>query len=316
MNAVPADYSNPSLQPGSPEPLGATWTGEGVNFAVYSSGAARIELCLFDEHGERELHALALPERTENVWHGFLPAPAARPGSCTGCARTVRTIRCTVCATTRTSCCSTLMRVRSPGKFEWNAALLGSCAGMRTTRPMQRDSAPHNYKARVIDGAFDWGDDRPPATPWRDTVIYEAHVKGFTKLHPTAPEARARHVSRPRASRRHRASETPRRDRDRVAAGAGVRARAVPRQRKDSSNYWGYSSLAWFAPAPQYAIEDRGRRVQDDGQGAARRRARGHSRRRLQSHGRGRRARSDPEPARPRQRRVLQARDRRICATT
>ena len=80
MSPPPTDYSNVTLQPGSPEPLGATWTGEGINFAVYSSGATRIELCLFDASGERELARLTLPERSENIFHGFLPAPHGVPG--------------------------------------------------------------------------------------------------------------------------------------------------------------------------------------------------------------------------------------------
>src|SRR5262245_35441218 len=75
MADMSADYSTASLLPGSPEPLGATLTVDGINFAVYSSGAVKMELCLFDATGERELIRLALPERTENVWHGFLPTP-------------------------------------------------------------------------------------------------------------------------------------------------------------------------------------------------------------------------------------------------
>jgi glycogen operon protein len=83
MNAIPSlslDYGQASLLTGSPQPLGATWTREGVNFAVYSSGAARIELCLFDASGQHELKRLTLSERTETIWHGFLPAPWGVPG--------------------------------------------------------------------------------------------------------------------------------------------------------------------------------------------------------------------------------------------
>src|SRR5690606_10874586 len=187
MNAVTQDLSNLALLAGSPEPLGATWTGEGVNFAVYSSGATNVELCLFDERGERELTRVALPQRTANVWHGCLPAPAAPPGLVYG------------------------LRVHGPydpthglrynpnkllidpyarslaGAFQWSDALLDE-RGDAPAGPDPADSAPYNYKARVIDGAFDWGEDQLPATPWRDTVIYEAHVKGLTKLHPAVPE--------------------------------------------------------------------------------------------------------------------------------
>ena len=113
----------------------------------------------------------------------------ACPVSCTACVRTGRTIRCTACVTTRNKLLLDPYARALAGRFEWNPALLGSShgrAGRASAEPT--DSAPYNYKARVIDGAFDWGDDRPPAMPWRDTVIYEAHVKGFTKLHPQVPE--------------------------------------------------------------------------------------------------------------------------------
>jgi isoamylase len=254
MNAVPVDYSNAVLQPGSPEPLGASWTGEGVNFAVYSSGASRIELCLFDDRGERELARLALPERTENVWHGFLPAPAGVPGVVYG------------------------LRAHGPydplhglrynpnkllldpyaralaGRFEWNAALPGRLQES-DDKLDPTDSAPHNYKARVIHGAFDWGDDRPPATPWRETVIYEAHVRGFTKLHPKAPEReRGTYLglAHPEviAHLKHLG----------VTSISLLPVQAFAPERflveKGLVNYWGYNPVAWFAPAPQYAIED------------------------------------------------------------
>ena len=80
MNALPADFSAAAMLPGSPEPLGATWTGEGVNFAVHSSGASSVEVCIFDASGEHEVRRLALTERSDNVWHGFLPAPHGVPG--------------------------------------------------------------------------------------------------------------------------------------------------------------------------------------------------------------------------------------------
>src|SRR5262245_34195892 len=128
MNAVPVDYDKASLTAGAPEPLGATWTGEGINFAVYSSAATKVEVCLFDASGEHELARLPLADRTENVWHGFLPAPHGVPGTVYG------------------------LRVHGPydptrglrynankllldpyarmlaGKYQWNAALLGDAS--------------------------------------------------------------------------------------------------------------------------------------------------------------------------------------------
>jgi isoamylase len=254
MNAVPVDYSNAVLQPGSPEPLGASWTGEGVNFAVYSSGASRIELCLFDDRGERELARLALPERTENVWHGFLPAPAGVPGLVYGLRAhgsydPLHGLRYNPNKLLLDPYARALA-----GRFEWNAALLGR-SQESDDKLDPTDSAPHNYKARVIHGAFDWGDDRPPATPWRDTVIYEAHVKGFTKLHPKAPDReRGTYLglAHPEviAHLKHLG----------VTSIELLPVQAFAPERflveKGLVNYWGYNPVAWFAPAPQYAIED------------------------------------------------------------
>ena len=140
------------------------------------------------------------------------------------------------------------------GKFAWNAALLGSRSG-GAIGPIPADSAPYNYKARVIDGAFDWGEDIAPAVPWRDTVIYELHVKGFTKLHPLVPEReRGTYLglARPEviAHLQHLG----------VTAVELLPVQAfVPEKflvEWGLVNYWGYNSLAWFAPAPQYALED------------------------------------------------------------
>jgi glycogen operon protein len=252
MNALPADFSGAALLPGSPEPLGATWTGEGVNFAVHSSGAASIEVCLFDASGQHEILRLALPERTENVWHGFLPAPHGVPGLIYG------------------------LRAHGPydppyglryngnkllidpyaralaGKFTWHPSLLGHTEG---NKPDPADSAPYNYKARVIDTAFDWGEDISPSVPWRDSVIYELHVKGFTKLHPLVPEReRGTYLglARPEviAHLRHLG----------VTAVELLPVQAfIPEKflvERGLVNYWGYNPVAWFAPEPQFALED------------------------------------------------------------
>jgi isoamylase len=253
MNALTNDYSAATLQPGSPEPLGATWTGEGVNFAVYSSGATKLELCLFDESGERELTRLAFTERSDAVWHGFLPAPYGVPGLVYG------------------------LRAHGPydpphglryngykllldpyaralaGKLTWHPALMGYAADGQG--PDTADSAPYNYKARVIEGAFDWSDDRPPAVPWRDTVIYEAHVKGLTKLHPQVPE-RERGTYLGLA---HPAVVAHLRQLGITTVELLPVQAFVPEKflvDKGLVNYWGYSPLAWFAPAPQYALTD------------------------------------------------------------
>ncbi len=243
-------YSNVVLQPGSPSPLGATLAAEGVNFAVYSSGATKVELCLFDAGGEYEIARFVLPERTESVSHGFLPLPHGVAGLVYG------------------------YRVHGPfdpqyglrynpakllvdpyaralaGKFTWDDAVLGSLPPAQDSEPEapeQRstlDSAPFVHKARVVDNAFDWGEDRPPATPWRDTVIYELHVKGFTKLHPRVPEQQRGTylgLAHPDVIEHLRHLG--------VTAVELLPVQAFVSEqillKKGLVNYWGYSSLAW-----------------------------------------------------------------------
>jgi len=172
------------LLPGSPNPLGATWDGLGINFAVFSANAHRIDLCLFDPGGRREVTRLTLPECTDEVWHGYLPG--ARPGLIYG------------------------YRAHGPyepqhgDRFNPHKLLLDPYArrivgeirsseamfGYRVNSPRgdlsldRRDSAPAVAKGMVVSDDFNWGDDRAPNVPWADTVIYEAHLKGLTHLRP------------------------------------------------------------------------------------------------------------------------------------
>src|SRR6201991_3474424 len=168
------------LTAGSPARLGASWDGRGTNFALFSANAQKVELCLFDSQGRRELERIELPERTEDVWHGYLNDVS--PGQLYG------------------------YRVHGPyapehghrfnpnkllidpyakrlaGRFVWSDAHFG----YRTGSPRgdlsfdRRDNARGMPKSVVIDPAFNWGDDRRPCVPWADTIIYEAHVKGLT----------------------------------------------------------------------------------------------------------------------------------------
>src|SRR5438876_10869908 len=174
--------------PGLPYPLGATWDGKGVNFALFSAHAERVELCLFDNSGQHEEARISLPEYTDEVWHCYLPE--ARPGQLYG------------------------YRVYGPydpaagHRFNPNKIVMDPYAksvarpirwademfGYRVGHPDgdlafdARDNAAFAPIAAVVDPAFTWGDDRPPRTPWHDTVIYEMHVRGFSKLHPAIPE--------------------------------------------------------------------------------------------------------------------------------
>ena len=217
------------IQAGFPRPLGATWNESSVNFAIFSRHATRVELCLYESaSGDLQLRC-DLPSRTGDVWHGSLTAPLAGPGS------------------------HYAFHVHGPDEpqngHRFDAALALSDPHARA---LALSEPP---RSRVVDGRFDWGDDRPPAIAWRDTVIYELHVKGFTQLHPQVPPAwRGRYL--------------------------GLTADCVLRHLKDIgvttvellpvqsfvsepflrerglSNYWGYNSVAWFSPASQFALED------------------------------------------------------------
>ena len=186
--AAPQVARRARLREGRPHPRGATWTGLGVNLALFSAHATKVELCLFDDGGEREIERVELPEYTDEVWHGFLPD--ARPGTIYG------------------------YRVHGPyepnnghrfnpnkllldpyakavvGNLEWDPAVFGY--KLETGDDLtfdERDSAPFMPRCRVIDPAFTWGEDRAPRTAWERTVIYELHVRGYTKLHPLVAEA-------------------------------------------------------------------------------------------------------------------------------
>ncbi len=174
---------------GRPSPRGASWDGLGVNFALFSEHAEHVELCVFDASGRHELQRIALPEQTDHVFHGFLPQ--ARPGLLYG------------------------YRVYGPyrpldghrynghkllldpyarnivGALRWHDALFGYRIGHADGDLSfdRRDSAAYMPRCKVLESAFSWGDDRPPNVPWHETVIYEAHVRGFTMRHPDVPEA-------------------------------------------------------------------------------------------------------------------------------
>src|SRR5947209_1592078 len=175
--------------PGQSYPLGATFDGAGVNFALFAEHATKVELCLFDSHDdEKPSHTIRMPENTDHVWHAYLPD--AQPGLIYG------------------------YRVYGPyepekgHRFNPNKVLLDPYAkaigrdlkwddslfGYKLGDPAadlsfdERDSAAFAPLGMVLDTAFTWGDDRPPRTPWHKTLIYEVHVKGFTERNPNVPE--------------------------------------------------------------------------------------------------------------------------------
>ncbi|HEY8381048.1 MAG TPA: glycogen debranching protein GlgX [Microvirga sp.] len=239
------------VREGRPYPLGANWDGLGVNFALFSAHATKVELCLFDEAGEREIERIELPEYTDEVWHGYLPD--ARPGTVYG------------------------YRVHGPyepqaghrfnpnkllldpyakqivGQLTWNPALFGY--QMETTDDLtfdERDSAPYMLKSRVIDPAFTWGRERPPQIPWDRTIIYETHVKGFTVRHPSVPEA----------FRGTYAGLASKEVVDYIASLGVTAVELLPIHtfvddsyltEKGMRNYWGYNTIGFFSPARRYA---------------------------------------------------------------
>ena len=239
--------------PGQSFPLGATWDGAGVNFALFSENATAVELCLFDAaDSSPESHRIRLTEHTDQVWHAYLPE--ARPGQLYG------------------------YRVHGPyepqaghrfnpakllldpyakaidGTVNWDESVFGYTLGgeREDLAPDERDSAPYVPKCVVVDPAFSWGRDEAPRTPWHKTLIYEAHVKGFTRLHPGVPES----LRGTYAGLAHPAALEH-------LLSLGVTAvELLPVHQFVSdknlieqglTNYWGYNSIGFFAPDARYS---------------------------------------------------------------
>jgi isoamylase len=247
--------------PGAPYPLGATWDGEGVNFAIFSENATGVDLCLFDgPDGEIETARITMREWSDQVWHAYLPD--VRPGQLYG------------------------YRVRGPydpgaghrfndtkllldpyalaisGRLTWDDSVFGYAIGdpRQDLAKHARDNARHVPRSLVVDGAFSWGEDRPPRVPWNQTVIYECHVRGMTIRHPQVPEGlRGTYlglVSDPIVDH---------------LLGLGVTAvELMPVHHfvaakhlvdRGLTDYWGYNSISFFAPDARYATADDGRQV-------------------------------------------------------
>ena len=244
-----------AIQEGLPRPLGASWDGTGVNFALFSAHATGVEVCLFDDAGEREVDRILLPEYTDEIWHGYVPE--IRPGQIYG------------------------YRVYGPyepeaghrfnpnkllldpyarahiGDLQWNDACFGYTIGADDDDLSydERDSAPYVPKCVVIDPNFDWhGEPDRPRVPWDQTIVYELHVRGFTKKHP-AVEERLRGTYAGLANREVIA----------YIKSLGVTSvELLPVHtfvndslllEKGLTNYWGYNSIGFFAPDPRYAAE-------------------------------------------------------------
>ncbi|MCC6196857.1 MAG: glycogen debranching protein GlgX [Burkholderiales bacterium] len=237
---------------GSPAPLGATWDGSGVNFALYSEHAERVALCLFDPKGRREVERIEVPYRTDFVWHCYLPE--ARPGQLYGYRvhgpyDPERGHRFNACKLLLDPYARLI-----EGPLKWSDAQFGyRVGGRREDLQMDtRDNASGALKARVVDPAFTWGDDRPPRNSWKDTVIYEAHVKGLTQLHPDVPpQLRGTYEG---------LASAPMLDHFRRLGVTAVQLLPVHTAvdekhlvERGLRNYWGYNTIGFFAPDPRYS---------------------------------------------------------------
>lgn len=254
MNAVPS-IEDLTLLAGEPVPFGATLTNEGVNIAVFASRAEKVELCIFDNSGTHELARLPMPGHSAGVWHALVPSPVGKVGLVYGF-RVHGEYR--PAEGLRHNPHKLLMDPYArawTGQLQWHDAL-GGYQGEETADVMNTlDSAPYVPKTRVIDNRFDWDDDRPPAIPWRDTVIYELHVKGFTKLHPlVSPEHRGTYLGLTEPKVTHYLKRLG------VTAVELLPIHAFINEefliKKNLRNYWGYNTLSFFAPAAEYALID------------------------------------------------------------
>ena len=239
------------LLPGRPDPRGATWDGLGVNFAVFSAHAEAMDLCLFQPSGRREIARFRMPECTDEIWHGYLP------GAMPGCVYGYRAHG--PYAPRRGHRFNPNKLLLDPyaralvGDLRWSDALYGYRIGAPRGDLSfdRRDSAAAMPKAVVTADAFDWTGDRRPEVPWADTVIYEAHVRGFT-------------MRREELLPPERGSFAALADPGVIAhlQGLGVTtvelmpAQAFAQDRflveHGLTNYWGYSTLGYFAPEPRY----------------------------------------------------------------
>ena len=239
------------LQEGRPAPLGATWDGRGVNFALFSAHATAVDLCLFDPTGRTETARFRLPQRTDDVWHGYIGT--LRPGTLYGY-RVHGPYEPT--AGHRFNAHKLLLDPYArqiAGRIRWHDALHGFRLGSpRADLTLdRRDSAPMMPKAVVCDPAHSWGADAAPGIPLHRSILYEAHVKGLTQRHPQVPAAlRGTYdaLGHPAVIEHLLKLGITAIELMPIHAFVDDRFLAV----KGLRNYWGYSTLGYFAPEPRY----------------------------------------------------------------
>ena len=243
------------IREGLPHPLGAHWDGKGVNFALFSAHATKVEVCLFDVRGKTELERMVLPEYTDQIFHGWLPEIG--PGQVYGC------------------------RVHGPyepdaghrfnpmkllldpyarahiGELQWDPAIFGYTIGHpdKDLSFDERDSAPFLPKCIVVDPNFDWrGQPRRKPVAWDRTIFYETHVRGYTKLHPNVQE----HLRGTYAG----LSANDVLEHIKSIGVTSVELLPIHSYINDKhlldkglTNYWGYNTIGFFAPDPRYAAD-------------------------------------------------------------
>lgn len=235
------------IWPGSRAPLGATFDGSGTNFALYSAVATKVELCLFDHEGNE--NRIELTEVDNDVWHCYLPGivPGHHYGyRVYGPYDPANGHRC------------------DPSKLlldPYAKAISGtvkndlSLFSYDFTDPTQRneeDSADYTMRSVVVSPFFDWGRDRPPAHPYNETIIYEAHVKGFTKLHPDIPkELQGTYLGLAHPAAIKHLTDLGVTAIELMPVHQFVNDTSL--QDKGLSNYWGYNTIGFFAPHNGYA---------------------------------------------------------------
>lgn len=238
------------INTGSPYPLGATYDGEGVNFALFSENAEAVELYLYDSSNQQEIEKFKITEKTHQVWHIYVSG--IKPGQLYG------------------------YRVHGPydpaqghrfnphkllidpyakaisGVVQWNDALFAYDIGEDDLSLDTTDSAPFVPKSVVIDGHFDWGDDHPPRIPMHQSVIYETHVKGFTATHPEIPEEiRGTYAALAHPVTINYLKELGITAIELLPIHHFITDRHL--QDKGLTNYWGYNSVGFFAPDVRYS---------------------------------------------------------------
>ena len=191
--------SNGRISAGSPYPLGATWDGRGTNFALFSANAEKVELCLFDRERPREIERVALPERTDDVWHGYLPH--VTPGQLYGY-RVHGPYDAGSRAPLQSAQAADRPLQQAAGRpFRSGPTRISATAPAPSSEDLsfdRRDNARAMFKSVVVDPALYLArTTAQPRMPWEDTIIYEAHVKGLTQLRDDVPAGPARHLPRP-----------------------------------------------------------------------------------------------------------------------